>query len=71
MQCDPQPPNERVAYRAALQVVPTAFPAMVAAPMEVENGLPMQTDLATPRCRPGGATGQCGSPGPCSSVHLD
>ena len=49
VQCDLQTPSEHVAYRAALQVVPTAFPAMVAAPMEVEKGQPMQIDLATPR----------------------
>ena len=33
---------------AALQVVPTAFLAMVGVPMEVENGQPVQIDLATP-----------------------
>ena len=47
VQSDQQLPSERVAYPAALQVVPTAFPAMVAVPMEVENGQPMQIDLAT------------------------
>ena len=31
------PLSESVAFRAALQVVPTAFPAIVAAPMEVEE----------------------------------
>ena len=48
-QGDPQSPSIRVACRAALQVVPTASLAMVAAPIEVESGQPMQTDLATPR----------------------
>ena len=42
VQCDLQHPNERVAYRAALQVVPATLPAMPAAPMEVETGQPMQ-----------------------------
>ena len=49
VQCDLQPPSERVAYRDALQVVLTAFPAVVAAPREFEKGQPMQIDLATPR----------------------
>ena len=41
-----------MAYRAALQLVPTALPGMVNVPMEVESGQPMQIDLATPRaCR--------------------
>ena len=43
-----QPPGERVANGAALQAVP-ALSAMVAVPVEVENGQPMQIDLATPR----------------------
>ena len=47
VQSDLQPLSQRVAYRAALWVVLTAFPAMVAVPMEVENGQPMQVDLAT------------------------
>ena len=34
VQSDLQQPRERVAYPAALQVVPTAFPAMLVAPME-------------------------------------
>ena len=38
-----------ICLRAALQVVPTAFPAMEAVPVEVERGQPMQIDLATPR----------------------
>ena len=38
VQCDLQPRSERVAYKAALQVVPTAFLAMVAASIQVENG---------------------------------
>ena len=49
VQGDPQPPSIRVACRAALQVAPTAFPATVAVPTEVESGHPMQIDLAT-RC---------------------
>ena len=48
VECDLQPPNERVAYRAALLVVPTTLPALPAAPMEVETGQPMQIDMATP-----------------------
>ena len=52
VQSGPQPLGERVAHQAALQVVPTALSAMVAVPMEVESGQPMQIDLATPRaCR--------------------
>ena len=47
VQSDLHPPSERVPCRASLQVLPTAFPAMVA-PMKVENGQPMQIDLATP-----------------------
>ena len=43
VQCSLQPPSERVAFRAALQVVPIAFPAMVAAPMELQ---PMQIEMA-------------------------
>ena len=67
VQSDLQPPSERVANRAALQVVPTAFPAVVAVPMEVCIGKPMQIDLATPRaCQ----AVQCASPGPRTSVHL-
>ena len=49
MQCDQQSLSERVACQAALQVVPTTLSTMPAAPTEVENGQPMQTDLATPR----------------------
>ena len=41
--------GERVAYWAALQVVPTALSAVVAVPTEVESGQAMQIDLATPR----------------------
>ena len=60
VQCDQQPPNERVAHQAALQVVPTTPLAMSTAPMEVETAQAMQIDMATPRA--GRATGQCRSP---------
>ena len=60
-QSDLQPPRERVAYQAALQVVPAALSAMVAVPMEVQSGHPMQADMATlGACR----AEQCASPGP-------
>ena len=49
VQSGPQPLGERGAYRAALQDVRPALSAMVAVPMEVENGQPMQIDLATLR----------------------
>ena len=42
VQCDQQPPNERVAYWAALQVVPSTPLAM-----EVETAQPMQIDMAS------------------------
>ena len=48
VQSGSQPLGERVAFRAALQVVPTALSAMVAVPMEVENVQPMQIDSGTP-----------------------
>ena len=48
-QHDRQHPNERLACRAALQVVPTALSVMVAVPMEAENGQPMQIDLGALR----------------------
>ena len=41
VQSDMQPPSERVAYRAALQVVPPALSAMEAVPTEVQSGQPM------------------------------
>ena len=47
VQCDLHLPNERVAYLAALQVVPTTLPAMPAAAVEVETGQPVQIDMAT------------------------
>ena len=46
VQCDQQHPNERVAYRAALQVVPTTPLAVSIAPIEVETAQPMQLDMA-------------------------
>ena len=64
-QCDPQPPSERVACRAALQV-PTAFPAMVAAPMEVESGQPMQINLASPRAGQAEPQGRAEAPDPAA-----
>ena len=70
VQCDLQPPSERVAYRAALQVVRTAYLATVAVTMEVENGQPMHIDLATPRACQAEPQGSAKSPGPRSSVHL-
>ena len=70
VQCDLQPPSERVAYRAALQVVPTVFPAVVAAPMAVENGQPMHIDLAAPRACQEEPQGSAQAPGLRSSVHL-
>ena len=48
VQCDQQLPNERVAYRAALQVVPTTHPHH-AGRAGVVTGQPMQIDLAAPR----------------------
>ena len=48
VQCDLQLPNERVAFRAALQVVPTTLPAVPAAPMEVETGQDSRCRLIWP-----------------------
>ena len=64
VQSDLQPPSERVAYRAALQVVPTALSAMVAVPTEVENGQPMQIDLPTPRACQAEPQGSAQAPDP-------
>ena len=47
--CDQQPPNERVAHRAALQVVPATPLAMSIAPMEVDTAQPMQRAMQKPR----------------------
>ena len=49
VQSDLQPSSERVAHRAALQVVHAALSAKVTVPMEVENGKTVQIDLAAPR----------------------
>ena len=61
-QSDLHPPRERVAYRAALQVVPAAFPVMVGVPMETENGQPDADRFGNTACVPGAATLQCASP---------
>ena len=49
VQCDQQSACERVAYQAALQVVPTTLPTTPVAPMQVEAGQLVQIDMATPR----------------------
>ena len=67
VQCDLQPLSERVAQPGpALQVVPTAFPAMAVVPMEVENGQPMQIDLATPRAGQAEPQGSAEAPDPAA-----
>ena len=49
VQRDQQPSNERVAFRAALQVVPTTLPAMSIAPIEVERQHSRcRVDMASP-----------------------
>ena len=55
-QSDLQTLSERVAYRAAFLVVPAA---MAAVPVEVENGQPMQVDLATPSACQGHRAVRC------------
>ena len=61
-----KPLSERVACRGALQVVHTAFPATVAMPMDVENGQPMQIDLATPRACQAEPQGSAQAPDPAA-----
>ena len=68
VQCDQQLPNERVAYRAALQVVPTTPLAMSIAPMEVETARLMQIDMATPRTGEVEPQGNAEAPGPTAAV---
>ena len=68
VQCDPQPPNERVAYQAALLVVPTTPLAVSIAPMEVETAQPMQIGMATPRAGGSESQGSAEAPDPTAAA---
>ena len=68
MQCDQQPPNDRVAYRAALQVVSTTLLAVSIAPIEVETAQPMQIDMATPRAGEGEPQGSAEATDPTAAA---
>ena len=68
VQCNQQPPIERVAYRAALQVVGTTPLAMSIGPIQVETAQPMQKDMATPRACEGEQQGSAEAPGPTAEV---
>ena len=59
-------PRRTRANRAALQAVPTTLAAMVAVPMEVKNGQPMQIDLATPRAGQAEPHGSAQAPDPAA-----
>ena len=67
-QCDQQPPNERVAYPAALQVVAATPLAMSTASMEVETAQPMKIDMATPRAGEVDPRGNAAAPDPTAAV---
>ena len=68
VQYDQQPPNERVAHRAALQVVPTIPLAVSIVPIEVETVQPMQIGMATPRAGVSEPQGSAEAPVPAAVV---
>ena len=66
--CDQQAPNERVAYQAALLVVPTTPPAMSIATVDVETGQPMQIGMAKPRAGESEPQGSAEAPEPTAAA---